>query len=88
MAKVKKAYECVECGHTQGVWAGQCPQCKKWGTMHEVVVEKSSASKSVVVEDKNAKKLRSISLDASERIKSSYAEFDRAVGRGLVRDSV
>lgn len=88
MAKVKKAYECVECGHTQGVWAGQCPQCKKWGTMHEVVVEKSSASKSVVVEDKNAKKLKSISLDASERIKSSYAEFDRAVGGGLVRDSV
>lgn len=88
MAKVKKAYECVECGHTQGVWAGQCPQCKKWGTMHEVVVEKSSANKSVVVEDKNAKKLKSISLDASERIKSSYAEFDRTVGGGLVRDSV
>lgn len=88
MAKVKKAYECVECGHTQGVWAGQCPQCKKWGTMHEVVVEKSSTSKSVVVEDKNAKKLKSISLDASERIKSSYAEFDRSVGGGLVRDSV
>ena len=90
MAKVKKAYECVNCGHSQGVWAGQCPQCKKWGTMHEVLVEKSSVSsgKTLVVEDKNAKKLKSIVLDSSERIKSSYSEFDRAVGGGLVRDSV
>ncbi|MDD7421021.1 MAG: hypothetical protein PUK42_05155, partial [Prevotellaceae bacterium] len=40
------------------------------------------------VEDKNAKKLNSIALDESERIKSTYSEFDRAVGGGLVRDSV
>ena len=88
MAKVKKAYECVECGYTQAVWAGQCPECKKWGSMHEVVVEKAPSSSRVIVDDKNAKKLKAITLDASERIKSSYGEFDRAVGGGLVRDSV
>ncbi len=88
MAKVKKAYECASCGHTQGVWAGQCPECGKWGSMHEVVVEKKSPRQSLVVEDKNAKKLKSIALDESERIKSTYSEFDRAVGGGLVRDSV
>lgn len=88
MAKAKKAYECASCGHTQGVWAGQCPECGKWGSMHEVIVDKKATKQNIVVEDKNAKKLKSIALDESERIKSTYSEFDRAVGGGLVRDSV
>ena len=88
MAKLKKAYECSNCGHSQAVWAGQCPECGKWGTMHETIAEKASPRQSLVVENKNAKKLRTIALDESERIKSTYGEFDRAVGGGLVRDSV
>lgn len=88
MAKAKKAYECASCGHTQGVWSGQCPECGKWGSMHEVIVDKKATKQNIVVEDKNAKKLKSIALDESERIKSTYSEFDRAVGGGLVRDSV
>lgn len=88
MAKLKKAYECSNCGHSQPVWAGQCPECGKWGTMHETLAEKASPRQSLVVENKNAKKLKTIALDESERIKSSYSEFDRAIGGGLVRDSV
>jgi len=37
---------------------------------------------------KVAKKLNSIKINESERIKSNFEEFDRAVGGGLVRDSV
>lgn len=88
MAKLKKAYECSNCGHSQPVWAGQCPECGKWGTMHETISEKTSPRQSLVVENKNAIKLKTIALDESERIKSTYSEFDRAIGGGLVRDSV
>lgn len=88
MAKLKKAYECSNCGHSQPVWAGQCPECGKWGTMHETISEKTCPKQSLVVENKNAIKLKTIALDESERIKSTYSEFDRAIGGGLVRDSV
>ena len=88
MAKIKKAYECTNCGHTQPVWAGKCPECGKWGSLVEVTVKESKKSKNVVIEDKAAKKLSSIRVNKDARIKSSYEEFDRAVGGGLVRDSV
>lgn len=87
MVKVKKAYECKNCGHTQAVWAGQCPSCKKWGTLIETTVDKKSEKK-VPLDENSAKKLKEIEINESERIRSAYEEFDRAVGGGLVRDSV
>ncbi|WP_299035040.1 DNA repair protein RadA [uncultured Anaerococcus sp.] len=89
MAKVKKAYECKNCGHVQNVWAGQCPSCKKWGSLIETIIKEGKAGKKVVLdEEKKAKKLKEIEINESERIPSAYEEFDRAVGGGLVRDSV
>lgn len=89
MAKVKKAYECRNCGHIQNVWAGQCPSCKKWGSLVETTVKEEKTGKKVILdEDNKAKKLREIEINESERIHSVYEEFDRAVGGGLVRDSV
>lgn len=88
MAKVKKAYECKNCGHTQNVWAGQCPSCKKWGSLIEVTVKDTKGKAPQILDDKDAKKLKDIEINESERIHSAYEEFDRAVGGGLVRDSV
>ncbi|MDO5047492.1 MAG: DNA repair protein RadA [Anaerococcus sp.] len=88
MAKVKKVYECSECGHRQALWAGQCPNCKKWGSLREITVKEEKKKIETLVSDKNAKRLNSIAKDTSLRIKSSYGEFDRVLGGGLVRDSV
>lgn len=88
MAKIKKAYECTNCGHVQNVWAGQCPSCKKWGSLVETTIKEKGARKIVIDDDKKAKKLKEIEINESERIHSTYQEFDRAVGGGLVRDSV
>lgn len=89
MAKVKKAYKCTNCGHVQNVWAGQCPSCKKWGSLVETTIkEEKTGNKLVIDDDKKAKMLREIEINESERIHSTYEEFDRAVGGGLVRDSV
>lgn len=88
MAKVKKVYECGECGHRQAVWAGQCPSCKSWGSLREVTVKEDKNKNEEILPDKNAKKLDEVVTDKSLRIKSSYEEFDRVVGGGLVRDSV
>ena len=89
MAKIKKAYQCKNCGHVQTVWAGQCPSCKKWGSLIETTVKEEKSSRKVVIDgDKKAKQLKEIEINESERIHSAYEEFDRAVGGGLVRDSV
>lgn len=87
MAKIKKAYQCTNCGHSQGVWAGQCPSCKKWGSLIEVVV-KEEKTQNIIFEENKAKKLKSIEVNKDLRIKSSYKEFDRVMGDGLIRDSV
>lgn len=92
MPKLKKAYECKNCGHIQNVWAGQCPECGKWGTLLEKTVTKESQkTKNTPLsldETNEARLLSDIRVDESERIKSSYEEFDRAIGGGLVKDSV
>ncbi len=88
MAKIKKAYECSNCGHTQPLWAGKCPECGKWGTLTEITLTEAKNKNKQVIEDKSAKRLKNIKINESQRLKSDYEEFDRAVGGGLVRDSV
>lgn len=88
MAKVKKVYQCKNCGHSQSVWAGQCPSCKKWGSLIETTVKETKSSQKVIFDENEAKRLKDIEINQAERIKSTYKEFDRALGGGLVRDSV
>ena len=52
MAKVKKAYECTNCGHVQNVWAGQCPSCKKWGSLVETTVSEAKSGRKVTLDAK------------------------------------
>lgn len=88
MAKVKKIYECKNCGHTQNVWQGQCPSCNKWGTLIEKTVTKTKNKAVEIPNDKKSMPLKDVKLDQALRIKSDFEEFDRAIGGGLVRDSV
>lgn len=88
MAKIKKIYECKNCGHTQALWQGQCPSCNKWGTLIEKNVKQVKNKHVEIANDKKAKPLKDVKIDQSLRIKSAYGEFDRAIGGGLVRDSV
>lgn len=90
MAKLKRAFECKNCGHVQNVWAGQCPECGKWGTLIEKTIknERTSSKENSLDFENEARLLKEVKLDESERIKSSFDEFDRAIGGGLVRDSV
>lgn len=88
MAKIKKVYECKNCGHSQALWQGQCPSCGKWGSLVEKTVKEVKNKYIEIANDKKARLLKDVKIDQSLRIKSSYEEFDRAIGGGLVRDSV
>jgi DNA repair protein RadA/Sms len=89
MAKSKSIYSCTECGATSPKWQGQCPGCGEWNTLLESVAEKASGhrfeSPTPVARPRN---LAEIEARESERIATGIAEFDRALGGGLVAGGV
>jgi DNA repair protein RadA/Sms len=89
MAKPKRLYICNACGAQQHRWQGQCPDCGEWNTLVEdapvtVFSQKHDLSGGG----------RTIALEAltgteamPARLVSGIAEFDRALGGGLVAGS-
>ncbi len=89
MAKPKRRYVCTECGSVTNRWQGQCPDCGEWNTLSEEAPQTvfslkhdlSSGGRPVVFE----------ALDSSTplpvRRGTGLAEFDRALGGGLVPGS-
>ena len=96
MAKAKTAYQCNDCGTQVNKWAGQCPDCKAWNTLTEVVL---SAGSTAVVKNRYAgyvgfadqvevTDLASIKLNDNIRLSTGIAELDRVLGSGIVPGSV
>ena len=90
MAKLKARYVCQACGSEQSRWQGQCPDCAEWNTL----VQESSAP--TVFSQKHdlasgGRRVELVGLNAAvalpERLSSGVAEFDRAIGGGLVPGS-
>lgn len=89
MAKVKKRYVCQACGSVSHRWQGQCADCAEWNTLLEdapatVFSQKhdlSSGGRPVMFEALNAPS------EPLVRRPTGLAEFDRALGGGLVPGS-
>lgn len=97
MAKAKSAFVCTECGAEYSKWQGQCSSCREWNTLSEVrlapvrpggVVPATggrggyagSVSREVV-------DLSAVDLSEVPRFSSTFGEFDRVLGGGLVPGS-
>ncbi len=83
MSKTKVFWSCVECGHKQTKWAGQCFSCKKWNTFEEESVTESK------FELKNLEAAEPVLISEVQildlpRILTGYEEIDRLVGGGFV----
>jgi DNA repair protein RadA/Sms len=90
MAKLKARYVCQACGSVQPRWQGQCPDCAEWNTL----VQESAAP--TVFSQKHdlstgGRAVELVGLDAQvalpARVSTGIAEFDRAIGGGLVPGS-
>lgn len=91
MAKSKSYYFCQECGYQSSSWLGKCPECGKWNTFVEEVVqvEKSGAAKKVASAGSSTPKLiRDVASNQQVRIPTHCAEFDRVLGGGIVPGSL
>lgn len=89
MAKAKRRYICQNCGSESSRWQGQCADCGEWNTL----VEEAPAN---VFELKHhlqsgGRDVQLFGLDADialpDRCSTGIAEFDRALGGGLVPGS-
>ena len=92
MAKTKTYYFCSECGYQSSSWLGRCPECGKFGTMQEEVVQAAKPSASGKSHSASAaskpKLIRDVSTSETQRIPTQCAEFDRVLGGGIVPGSL
>ena len=90
MAKLKSRYVCQACGTEHHRWQGQCPDCAEWNTLvQEAAVPTVFSAKHDLRSGGRAVEL--VGLDAvvalPGRMQTGIAEFDRAVGGGIVPGS-
>jgi DNA repair protein RadA/Sms len=91
MAKPKTRYTCQACGSVQHRWQGQCPDCSEWNTLVQESAEVSSifAAKHNLQGGGRVIPLVGLATPAAlpDRLPSGLAEFDRAIGGGIVAGS-
>lgn len=89
MAKPKRRFICTECGGISTRWQGQCPDCSEWNTLEEEAPETAFSAKHNLAT--GGRRIQFESLDAPirplARGTTGLAEFDRALGGGIVPGS-
>lgn len=89
MAKPKKRYVCQACGSVAHRWQGQCADCAEWNTLVEDVPPTVFSLKHDL--SSGGRAVEFVDLDKPGEIpvrqKTGLAEFDRALGGGLVPGS-
>lgn len=90
MAKQKIVWSCLECGHSQVKWSGQCSQCGKWNTFCEEVELQGDSKRfeGQSREGSKAVRLNEVELIEAPRLKTAISEFDRLIGGGVVVGSL
>jgi DNA repair protein RadA/Sms len=91
MAKPKLRYVCQACGSLSSRWQGQCADCAEWNSL----VQETAAVSSIFAAKHNlrggGRTIELVGLDSEvalpERFATGIAEFDRAIGGGIVPGS-
>ncbi len=91
MAKAKTYYFCQECGYQSSSWLGRCPDCGKFGTFAEEVVQATptaKSSKQSLPTASKPKRIQEVTYSETQRIATHCGEFDRVLGGGIVPGSL
>lgn len=91
MAKARTVFICQNCGAESPKWLGKCSSCNEWNTFVEEVVKKEPVTRGASVSSVASSRpltLDLITYSKGERIDSSYEEFNRVLGGGLVKGSL
>ncbi|WP_296676143.1 DNA repair protein RadA [Novosphingobium sp.] len=89
MAKPKRRYVCAACGSVTTRWQGQCADCGEWNTLAEEAPQTVFSQKHHL--STGGRPILFEALDSNtplpQRRGTGLAEFDRALGGGLVPGS-
>ena len=90
--KAKTVHRCTECGADHARWAGRCDACGEWNTLVEEVVQKASHVRRPSADAGRGaaavRKLGDVAGSESPRWRTGLAEFDFALGGGIVPGSM
>ena len=96
MVKAKTAYVCSDCGAEYSKWQGQCASCGAWNTIKEFKIAPlvpGSDAASRRNQDRlgfagtltsKVQKLCDVSLEEHQRYTTTFSEFDRVLGGGII----
>jgi DNA repair protein RadA/Sms len=89
MSKVSVKYCCQVCGYESLKWLGRCPDCGKWNTLVEEVVDNQHITSCVAIPSLSSSQdspvaLPEISATKVDRLTTGMREFDRVLGGGIV----
>lgn len=89
MAKAKRRYVCQACGSEANRWQGQCDDCGEWNTLAEEASATVFEMKHHLRSGGRSVELSGLNSDIKlpDRASTGIAEFDRALGGGLVPGS-
>ena len=89
MAKPKRRYVCQACGSVSTRWQGQCADCSEWNTLAEDAPETVFSAKHHLSSGGRAFAFEPLDAQGEQLVRRStgLAEFDRALGGGLVPGS-
>jgi DNA repair protein RadA/Sms len=89
MAKAKRKFVCQQCGSVSSRWQGQCEDCGEWNTLVEEAAETVFSARHDLRGGGRAIPLSSLdsAIALPPRESTGIAEFDRALGGGLVAGS-
>jgi DNA repair protein RadA/Sms len=89
LAREKTQYVCTECAAAAPKWQGQCPGCGLWNTLVESIAESAGGSRfQSMAPPARLRPLADIEAGEAQRLPTGIAEFDRALGGGLVAGGV
>ena len=89
MAKAKRKFVCQQCGTVAGRWQGQCDDCGEWNSIVEEAAETVFSARHDLHSGGRALMLVGLDdkVELPPRTTTGIAEFDRALGGGIVSGS-
>lgn len=91
--KKKTKFACTTCGYESPKWMGKCPGCQSWNTMVEEVMMIGKSKRPTLLSEASQQRVKPRSLpmiDAEDeaRMLTSFPEFNRVLGGGIVKGSL
>ena len=94
MKKISESiFVCTNCGNEFPKWAGQCAGCHEWNSLREIKNSKlritnSGKRQKNEIEIQNLKNMEAENSSIETVISTDIKEFDRVLGKGIVRGQV